>query len=188
MGTNEKTTTLKAVMVSVTYHRNCFIIVNEGEDLETAVREQIRMPGDPLLDPSEWSEDEFAVIDVSDSVKVTTTEMKPASPSSSLRRQPTKQSCEGFPEEIILKSRYSDVNSKLLRVEDNIYKLWTTGAYVRTISDYDPTIITAVDLEGGPMIEMNSILKEGFVINKIWSNPKVDACTYLFELVPYKSA
>lgn len=55
--------TIKAVMVSVTYHRNCYVIVDGFEDLEEAVRSQIRMPNDPLLDPSEWSEDEFAVIE-----------------------------------------------------------------------------------------------------------------------------
>lgn len=55
--------TVKAVMVSVTYHRNCFVIVDDEEDIEDAVREQVRMPNDPMLDPSEWSEDEFAVIE-----------------------------------------------------------------------------------------------------------------------------
>ena len=55
--------TIKAVTVSVTYHRNCLVVVDEDDDnIEEQVRKQIRMPGDPMLDPSEWSEDEFAVI------------------------------------------------------------------------------------------------------------------------------
>lgn len=55
--------TIKAVTVSVTYHRNCLVVVDEDDDnIEEQVRNQIRMPGDPMLDPSEWSEDEFAVI------------------------------------------------------------------------------------------------------------------------------
>ena len=55
--------TIKAVTVSVTYHRNCLVVIDEDDDnIEEQVRKQIRMPGDPMLDPSEWSEDEFAVI------------------------------------------------------------------------------------------------------------------------------
>lgn len=55
--------TIKAVTVSVTYHRNCLVVVDEDDDnIEEQVRKQIRMPGDPMLDQSEWSEDEFAVI------------------------------------------------------------------------------------------------------------------------------
>lgn len=55
--------TIKAVTVSVTYHRNCLVVVDEDcDNIEEQVRKQIRMPGDPMLDPSEWSEDEFAVI------------------------------------------------------------------------------------------------------------------------------
>lgn len=54
---------IHSVTVSVTYHRNCLVVVGRDDNLEDAVREQIRMPGDPMLDPSEWSEDEFAVID-----------------------------------------------------------------------------------------------------------------------------
>lgn len=57
-------TTLKAVTVSVVYHRNCFIVVDDPDtDLEQAVREQIMMPNNPNVDISEWSEDEFAVIE-----------------------------------------------------------------------------------------------------------------------------
>lgn len=59
-----KAASIKAVMVSVTYHRNCFVIVDDPDaDLEQVVREQIMMPNNPNVDISEWSEDEFAVIE-----------------------------------------------------------------------------------------------------------------------------
>lgn len=64
--------TLQAVTVSVTYHRNCFVVVDGFEDLEEAVRQQVRMPGDPMLDPSEWSEDELAVIPYDHTLKLVT--------------------------------------------------------------------------------------------------------------------
>lgn len=54
---------VKAVTVSVTYHRNCYIVVDGFENVEDAARRQLRMPNDPFLDPSEWLEDEFTVIE-----------------------------------------------------------------------------------------------------------------------------
>lgn len=74
--------TIKAVTVSVTYHRNCLVVVDEDDDnIEEQVRNQIRMPGDPILDPSEWSEDEFAVIVNDDiDIQLQTKKIKPIKP------------------------------------------------------------------------------------------------------------
>lgn len=57
--------TLKAVTVSVTYHRNCFVVVDNMTDynIKDVVREQIKMPNNPSVDISDWSEDEFEVIE-----------------------------------------------------------------------------------------------------------------------------
>lgn len=63
----EKEATIKAVTVCVVYHRNCFVIVDNpnvtGAELTQAVREQIMMPNNPNVDISDWSEDEFAVVE-----------------------------------------------------------------------------------------------------------------------------
>lgn len=81
---------IKAVMVSVTYHRNCFIVTDgfESESLEELVRKQIRMPNDPLLDPSEWSEDEFTVLEIpQETLKLITKKVKYIKPSKAVKRK-----------------------------------------------------------------------------------------------------
>ena len=57
------TTSLRSVTVSVTYHRTCLVIAKATENLEEAVREQIKLPNNPSVDISDWSEDEFCVIE-----------------------------------------------------------------------------------------------------------------------------
>lgn len=52
-------------MVSVTYHRTCLIVAGDNDNLQEAVRQQLNMDA-PSLDTSEWSEDEFSVIDCTD--------------------------------------------------------------------------------------------------------------------------
>ena len=54
---------LKSVTISVTYHRTCLVIAKDGDNLEEVVREQVRLPNSPSVDPSEWSEDEMCVIE-----------------------------------------------------------------------------------------------------------------------------
>lgn len=81
---------IKAVMVSVTYHRNCFIVTDgfELESLEELVRKQIRMPNDPLLDPSEWSEDEFTVLEVpQETLELITKKVKYIKPNKAVKRK-----------------------------------------------------------------------------------------------------
>ena len=67
----------KAVTVSVTYHRSCLIITDGFENLEEAVRRQLKMPEAYSEDPSEWYEDEFVVIEESPKeLTIQTTQMK----------------------------------------------------------------------------------------------------------------
>ena len=54
---------LKSVTVSVTYHRTCIVIARDTDNLEEVVREQIKLPNNPSVDISDWSEDEFCVIE-----------------------------------------------------------------------------------------------------------------------------
>lgn len=86
-----------------------------------------------------------------------------------------------YPKEIVLKSRYSDVHSTLVNVYDNVYKLVTTGHFVRTMFDHDPSKITAVDPEGGPMLGIGDAVTDKLSINKIWHSKEHQG--YLFELV-----
>lgn len=87
---------------------------------------------------------------------------------------------EEMPEEIILKSRYSDVFTKLVKLQDNIYRALTSGHYVRCILDHDMTHINAIDFEGGPMMGVGDVV-DSFKINKIWHS-KEHQC-YLVELI-----
>lgn len=72
---------------------------------------------------------------------------------------------------IKLESRYKDVNSKLIQVEDNTYLLKSNSKYIR-ISHTENRAISSIDLEGGPMINIGDTIqgkkikniKEQFVI------------------------
>ena len=64
-------------------------------------------------------------------------------------------------EVIKLESRYKDVNSKLIQVEDNKYLLNTNSKYVRLsrVSPSRDMIIHSIDLEGGPMISIGDTMQ-----------------------------
>ena len=74
-------------------------------------------------------------------------------------------------EVIKLESRYKDVNSKLIQVEDNTYLLKSNSKYIR-IRHTENRAIYSIDLEGGPMISIGDNIqgkkikniKEQFVI------------------------
>ena len=71
-------------------------------------------------------------------------------------------------EVIKLESRYKDVNSKLIQVEDNKYLLNTNSEYVR-LSRAENKTIYSIDLEGGPMISIGDTIqgkKIKSIINK----------------------
>ena len=61
-------------------------------------------------------------------------------------------------EVIKLNSRYKDVDSKLVQIEDNKYLLRTNGEFVRTIGE-NPMMLTSIDLEGGPMISVEDAIQ-----------------------------
>lgn len=61
-------------------------------------------------------------------------------------------------EVIKLNSRYKDVDSKLVQIEDNKYLLRTNGEFVRTIGE-NPMMLTSIDLEGGPMISIGDTIQ-----------------------------
>lgn len=61
-------------------------------------------------------------------------------------------------EVIKLVSRYKDVDSKLVQIEDNKYLLRTNGEFVRTIGE-NPMELTSIDLEGGPMISVGGAIQ-----------------------------
>ena len=71
-------------------------------------------------------------------------------------------------EVIKLESRYKDVNSKLIQVENNKYLLETNSEYVRLRRAENSTIYS-IDLEGGPMIDVGDTIqgkKIKSIINK----------------------
>ena len=86
-----------------------------------------------------------------------------------------------YPNEIPLTSRYSDVQNKLVRLEGNIYKLVTSGHYVRAMFDYHPDKITAIDPEGGPMIGIGDAITKNLCVNEIWHSKEKQG--YLIELI-----
>lgn len=59
---------------------------------------------------------------------------------------------------IKLESRYKDIDSKLVQVEDNKYLLETNSEYVRLRRAENSTIYS-IDLEGGPMICVNGAIQ-----------------------------
>ena len=71
-------------------------------------------------------------------------------------------------EVIKLESRYKDVDSKLIQIEDNKYLLNTNSGYIRLSRAEDRTIYS-IDLEGGPMISIGDTIqgkKIKSIINK----------------------
>ena len=61
-------------------------------------------------------------------------------------------------EVIKLESRYKDVDSKLIQVEDNTYLLETNSEYIR-LSRAENRAIDSIDLEGGPMISIGDTIQ-----------------------------
>ena len=61
-------------------------------------------------------------------------------------------------EVIKLESRYKDVDSKLIQVENNKYLLETNSEYVM-INEDENMIIYYIDLEGGPMISIGDTIQ-----------------------------
>ena len=61
-------------------------------------------------------------------------------------------------EVIKLESRYKDVDSKLIQVENNKYLLETNSEYVM-INEDENMIIHYIDLEGGPMISIGDTIQ-----------------------------
>ena len=71
-------------------------------------------------------------------------------------------------EVIKLESRYKDINSDLIQIEDNKYLLNTNSEYVR-LSRAENKTIYSIDLEGGPMISVGDNIqgkKIKSIINK----------------------
>ena len=61
-------------------------------------------------------------------------------------------------EVIKLESRYKDVNSDLIQIEDNKYLLNTNSEYIRIIKD-ENMAINGIDLEGGPVISIGDTIQ-----------------------------
>lgn len=69
--------------------------------------------------------------------------------------------------EIILKSRYPDVHSRLVLDRDNKYVLLTDSSFLRIMSSSsDNDNYEAIDPSGGPYISVGSTL-EGKTVKKI---------------------
>ena len=71
-------------------------------------------------------------------------------------------------EVIKLESRYKDINSDLIQIEDNKYLLNTNSEYIR-LSRAENRTIYSIDLEGGPMISIGDTIqgkKIKSIINK----------------------
>ena len=61
-------------------------------------------------------------------------------------------------EVIKLESRYKDVNSNLIQIEDNKYLLNTNSEYIRLRRAENRTIYS-IDLEGGPMLSIGDTIQ-----------------------------
>ena len=61
-------------------------------------------------------------------------------------------------EVIKLESRYKDVDSNLIQIEDNKYLLNTNSEYVR-LSRAENSTIHSIDLEGGPMLSIGDTIQ-----------------------------
>ena len=61
-------------------------------------------------------------------------------------------------EVIKLESRYKDVDSDLIQIEDNKYLLNTNSEYIR-LSRVENVTIYNIDLEGGPMISIGDTIQ-----------------------------
>ena len=61
-------------------------------------------------------------------------------------------------EVIKLESRYKEVDSKLIQVEDNKYLLETNSEYIR-INEDENMIVQYIDLDGGPMINIGDTIQ-----------------------------
>ena len=61
-------------------------------------------------------------------------------------------------EVIKLNSRYKDVDSDLIQIEDNKYLLNTNSEYIR-LSRVENGTIYNIDLEGGPMISIGDTIQ-----------------------------
>ena len=61
-------------------------------------------------------------------------------------------------EVIKLESRYKDVDSNLIQIEDNKYLLNTNSEYIR-LSRAENRTIYSIDLEGGPMISIGDTIQ-----------------------------
>ena len=61
-------------------------------------------------------------------------------------------------EVIKLESRYKDINSDLIQIEDNKYLLNTNSEYVR-LSRAENRTIYSIDLEGGPMLSIGDTIQ-----------------------------
>ena len=61
-------------------------------------------------------------------------------------------------EVIKLESRYKDVDSNLIQIEDNKYLLNTNSEYIR-LSRAENRTIYSIDLEGGPMISVGDTIQ-----------------------------
>lgn len=85
-----------------------------------------------------------------------------------------------MPDEIQLESRYSDVQTKLIKIRGNVYKVKTTGHYVRCLLGHDQETISAIDFEGGPMLSVGNEIQDNLYVNKIWHSG--DNKAYLVEL------
>ena len=61
-------------------------------------------------------------------------------------------------EVIKLESRYKDVDSNLIQIEDNKYLLNTNSEYIR-LSRAENRTIYSIDLEGGPIIDIGDTIQ-----------------------------
>ena len=63
-------------------------------------------------------------------------------------------------QEIIkLESRYKEVDSNIIQIEDNKYLLNTNSEYIR-LSRAENRTIYSIDLEGGPMIDVGDTIQD----------------------------
>lgn len=61
-------------------------------------------------------------------------------------------------EVIKLESRYKDIDSDLIQIEDNKYLLNTNSEYIR-LNRAENRTIYSIDLEGGPIIDVGDTIQ-----------------------------
>lgn len=77
-------------------------------------------------------------------------------------------------EKLVIKfqSRYPKVWSKITHVEDKTWKYESNSQFMRCGFNDKTGDLIFVDPEGGPLIDVGSVIESKYVVNRIYRNPQ----------------